>query len=268
MRPINSEHELPSEPRRAAASAPTKTAQREERSRTMSPQGFELTLERRVEDRFASQPARMLDLSRGGAKLAVTSPLGVGEAIRLHMQMIDLDLDATVAGKVCWTTPAEDGPWWAGCVFTPRLPGNVLAKLAGAGHIERRQHERHPLSLDLEARWELSPIPSRVKLRDFSRNGFCLLVSEPGKAGLRVHLRCKDSQGRTVDVFGKADWEVNVTDGYLIGCEFRGRQSYEALRAIACPQTSLATQRTPWWRRVTMTKVMELIGCPPEFELR
>lgn len=264
-----SEHASHTEPRPSAPSATSRTSDREERSQTLHPDAIELTLQRRVEDRFVSQPARLLDLSRGGAKLAVTSPLGVGETIRLHLQIPDLEFDAAVAGKICWTSPADDGPWWAGCVFTPRLPTNVLAKLAGAGHIERRKCDRQLMSIDLDARWELSPQSVTVTLRDFSKNGFCLLVSEPGKAGLRVNLRFKDAQGSSVEVFGKADWEVKVADGYLIGCEFRGRQSYEALKKLAEPQKAhLTSQATPWWRRVTMAKVMELLGCPPEFELR
>jgi hypothetical protein len=267
MWPITTEFESQTEPRRDSDTT-SKSANREERSRTLDPDGIDLILERRVEDSFVSQPARLLDLSRGGAKLAVTSPLGVGEAVRLHLKIADLDLDATVASKVCWTSPAEDGPWWAGCVFTPRLPGNVLAKLAGAGHIERRQADRQTLSLELEARWELSPQPTKATLRDFSKNGFCLLVPETGKAGLRVSLRFNKPDGAKVEVFGKAHWEVKVADGYLIGCEFRGRQSYEALRRLAEPTATRTTRRAPWWRRMSMAKVMELLGCPPEFNLQ
>ena len=105
----------------------------------------------RGEGRSPSQiPAELIDISRTGVKLAAPSCPAIDDALVLKLQFPSVDLDLSVEAKVCWAQPAEQESWRLGCTLTPKLPADVLTRLAVGGYIQRRRNTRH--SLDVPGR--------------------------------------------------------------------------------------------------------------------
>jgi hypothetical protein len=75
----------------------------------------------------APQPARLLDLSASGARVALLRPLPPGVDLRLMLPRGD-NRPSVLAGVVSRVARTGTG-WEAGCVFNPPLADEQLADL-------------------------------------------------------------------------------------------------------------------------------------------
>ena len=116
---------------------------------TVVPEGDERGLTLDVHD------ARLLDLSRHGAKLASPTEIPTGNSIHLKLAVPKLGLVFQVAGAVCWCSLSEDDSWWMGCSLRPGLPHELLDQLAERGEVNRRLDARFREEVALSAFWEL-----------------------------------------------------------------------------------------------------------------
>ncbi|MCA9188182.1 MAG: PilZ domain-containing protein [Pirellulaceae bacterium] len=174
--------------------------------------------------------AVLLDISLGGAKLRVAQPLPEGERLTLRIHPIGVDEVIDVEAAVCWSRIAATGDWWLGCSFTPRLPEYILSRLAEGQVLDRRHNERMPVDLRTAASWELSRDAFQAEIRDISRDGFCLQTTRPGPIGGRVMLRLRQDDGTMDLVTGKCRWQIESSDGFLMGCEFTQPNEYGRIR--------------------------------------
>jgi hypothetical protein len=78
----------------------------------------------------APQPARLLDLSANGARIALLRPLSVGVDLRIILPRSD-DRPRVLAGSVSRIARTTTG-WEAGCTFDPPLTEEQLAVLLQA----------------------------------------------------------------------------------------------------------------------------------------
>ena len=130
--------------------------------------------------------ASLLELSRTGTKLLVSSYIPFGAAVRLNLAVEDLDLN--VLAEVCWILPSRGSQWRLGCSFNPEHSEESLVALASSGRLERRDETRHLAKLPAIANWELGDTNTPVTIHDYSRGGVCLLTDQPGKIGYRLLL--------------------------------------------------------------------------------
>lgn len=161
---------------------------------------------------------QLLDISRGGVKLAVPHSLPFAEKVDLQIAVPDLQLDFSAAAVVSWSRQEVDGRWLVGCHFDPALPEATVNRLAHAGYLERRQSPRYPVSLEATASFELSGHGFSVWIQDFSTDGFSMLSPRPGEIDQRLRLEVTKGDGKPVVISARTRWCVSVDDGYLVGC--------------------------------------------------
>lgn len=174
--------------------------------------------------------AQLSDLSQGGAKLLLSSPLLYDQSAELALRSAEMKLDLLVSAEVCWMRPAGHGTWQLGCSFVPELPIGILEKLFAGGILERRNAKRQPHRLPVTAKWETPAATMPAYVWDYSEGGFCLL--SPCKAGRQVTVAAAGTVEDTPTVRGRTQWEVEMAGGFVAGCRFSDEQGYETLQTL------------------------------------
>ena len=206
---------------------------RDNRYKGLQGEDVKVVIERKTEGEPEEVVARLLDISRGGAKLTVTACIPFEEAVRLKIDIPDLHVELVIAADVCWTRPADDGGWMLGCAFKPKLPEDALDQLAKGGYVDRRRHARTPLVLRATACWELGETSIPVRLQDASEGGFAMLCPQLGETGQRLLLHLCNDDGSPASIPAKIQWRLKTGDEYLIGCSFSNEKDFELLRGVA-----------------------------------
>src|SRR5262245_231256 len=86
--------------------------------------------------------ATVLNLSTGGAKLAVPLALKADKAFRLRLVVDQLGLNMYLSAKVCWSAPDGTDACVIGCRLSPNIPDGILQHIAGGGRLDRRDESR------------------------------------------------------------------------------------------------------------------------------
>ena len=169
---------------------------------------------------------RLVDISRGGAKLALDTCVPFGETVSLCVAVAEINLHFQVQAEISWSRQGEGGTWLVGCCFNPSLPDETVDRLARSGYLERRRSPRYPISIGGTVRWELSAAVDPVCLADLSLDGFSMLCAKAKAPGQRFRLELDDDNGQTTAVAGKTQWQAETEDGHLIGCSLMNRQDF------------------------------------------
>ena len=176
---------------------------------------------------------RLVDLSRGGVKIAVDCCIPFDETITLTADFPEIHVEFEVLADVLWSRQVDNNTWLIGCSFKPGLPNETVDKLANEGYLERRCSPRYPISCDGAMRWELSEESVPVRVADFSAEGFCIVSPKVAKAGERFQLELKGNDGDLVRIAARMCWHSSAEDGYLVGAEFLNRNDSHRLWEIA-----------------------------------
>ena len=172
---------------------------------------------------------RLVDLSKGGAKLKTQQPVPTGQQLSLSFNADEIEGNLAVDATVCWSQLAGAAEWYLGCSFEPQVPQHVLNQFARSGVFDRRDEGRREVNIKSSAAWELSSAASAAYIVNLSPGGFCLTSHQPGKPGSRVMLRIEGAGGRQEKVTGRCRWQAETNAGYTLGCEFFRPQEYENL---------------------------------------
>jgi len=194
--------------------------------------------------------AELMDLSPGGARLALAMPLLIHESVKVRIQVPEVDFDVTLCADVCWLRPQPQDVWWLGCSFQPKIPADTLARLAVTGQLDRRRHARLPLAAPAKARWPLEGDLWAVTLRDYSPGGFCLLAPAGERTGNRLLLEISAPDEPPVSINARVLWEMAVQDGVLLGCEFRDNLGPAALAQVVDLVLKMGRARRRRWPRL------------------
>ena len=147
-----------------------------------------------VRRRFDCEPrevrGRLLDLTVSGAKFSLDLPLTVEESVTLYFRFGELNLNFMVDAQIRWSRAAAGELWWLGCAFSPKMPDEHLASLAGKGYIEWRPEARRKIDLAAAACWEMTSdkdVP--VRIADISSGGVGLRSPHAAAPGQRIIIR-------------------------------------------------------------------------------
>jgi hypothetical protein len=207
------------------------------RFKIRSGQALEVTLAQNGARPDQSVLARLIDISRGGAKLSLSSPVLFNSDALLRLKSASLGLDLTMTAGMCWSRPEEDRGWLLGCSFSPRLPLEVLSRLIESDVLERRTAARRPRRIPITAQWELDPAPIPGYLWDVSEGGFCFL--SPSKAGEQVTISPVETR-RSTAIQARRQWALEVGGGYVVGCSYLNagdHRFFEDLQGYVEPQS-------------------------------
>lgn len=200
-------------------------------------------------DDVISSHAELVDISVGGAKFKAPEGLPVKAKVVVTIAVKHLEREISAPSKICWVRPVAGKGWLVGCAFESQIADSVLDDFAKGGVLERRQHRREAVSLTVRAKWELNSEESSAIILNYSpKGGFCLQSEIQGKPGERVLLLFDQDDGRQVSVRGKAKWQVECDEGYLIGCEFLHNQDSATFCGQLVPTAMGAAKKRSVWR--------------------
>ena len=93
----------------------------------------QVLLETLSENPSDPQEVRLLDLSREGAKLELSSPVPPKAEVVLHVQDDSLGLAVALRGRVRWQRAQGVGRWDLGCLFDEPVAYEVIGELFLSG---------------------------------------------------------------------------------------------------------------------------------------
>jgi hypothetical protein len=165
--------------------------------------------------------ADLLDMSRCGLKISVSTELAFQELVQVHVESDELGLNLTESARVRWIReePATNS-WTIGCDTEGEIHEDVLEDLVERGLLDRRDSSRRRVTGEALAQWELSENRVPVQLLNLSPGGFCLASDQPTKVGARLKLTLADDDGQSpYEILARAKWQHEFENGYLIGCD-------------------------------------------------
>ncbi len=174
--------------------------------------------------------ARLVNLSKRGARLATEVEVPVGGSLRMELKLEEIGLCLHVAAEVCWARPGDDGGYEMGCSFDPGLPATVLDKMAQFGDLERRTTERHKALHECTILRRVDETEEAAVLRDYSEGGFRLVTGHPCEPGEELQVRLDAGDGATIRA--KTLWQAEVDGAYLLGCLFVDQADAERFGAL------------------------------------
>lgn len=205
------------------------TAKKNERLELGTGNVATIQIQRQVTKESETVEGRLVDLSTGGAKIAVGRSLKFSEAIGLRIIVPEMDLQIDVDAQVCWMRSANGDQWVIGCSFTPKISEELVVQLARRGYVERRRDRRHEIALPASACWQLEKDRIPVEVRDCSTGGFCIATEKTGDIGKQILLTVT-GQDEVRVIAGRIQWQVKVHNKILIGCSFSLADDYAYLR--------------------------------------
>ena len=189
---------------------------------------------------------RVVDLSVEGARLALRSPVAVGEQLNVGLHVDAIGISEQRSATVCWTALTRDLLWHTGIRFTEPLSDSTIDSLANATIIERRRSNRVKVSIHATARLETSRHQMDVRIANISTNGLGMVSPEPLEVDWRVMISV-DSPTEPWAVLAHVRSCTRARRGYAIGCEFVDhdvyRQVCDVIRGNRMP-----IQKSRWCR--------------------
>jgi len=197
--------------------------------------------------------ADLLDISRGGLKLSVSTILVFEELIQVHVESDELGLSLTESAHVRWIREDEKAnSWTVGCDIQGEIDEEVLEDLVKCGLLDRRFSPRRRITGDALAQWELSENRVPVQLLNLSPGGFCLASDQPSKVGARLKLTLADDDGQSpYEILARAKWQHEFENGYLIGCDLALEDVFDLVGYFATT-TRQSSANNGRWRKLSL----------------
>ena len=208
--------------------AENKFVQREKRFEVGNISNFEAIV-RRGESDDTVFFAELLDFSRSGLKFRLPFSARFDEKLKIRLTCKNSDLEYSGIGRVRHIRNTDVNRWIVGCSIEPVLCDDLISFLASATQQERRKCPR----LDVNAIGRLSRQGSidetNAQVRNVSKGGFCLFVSEQHEAGSRVNLTLENKIGYEEKIAARVRWHRKHNDGFLLGLCYADNEAYDKL---------------------------------------
>lgn len=238
---------------------------RQKRYSILDSQPIQVTVVRGGSEASIELQGHLLDISRGGLRLALPAPLKFQEAVSLRLRCAERGLDLAVHGEVCWVQSNQEETWIAGCAFYPELPLATLESLFASGLVERRRHPRSTVNQIATGRWDHDPQEFSVRLVEISQGGLCVRTRQPAMAGAKLSLTFPTGHENQLIIQARAHWQIRQGDEYVLGCTFLNRASYLLLCELLWPDRdwilASARRKLRLSRWALLAGVLVVAGC-------
>jgi hypothetical protein len=171
-----------------------------------------------------TMPARVVDISRQGAKLELDGHLPTEGETKFQLLCDKVNWSFEVPGRIHWKHPTRNDGWCIGCSFDDSVERKALERLASAGIIDRRIEPRESINKNVVAKLELNNGETEARLVDVSPGGFKVWIAKTVNEGERIVLFHNDEE-ETQSV-GRTCWVNPTGDGFFVGCSFVQRDGY------------------------------------------
>ncbi len=163
---------------------------------------------------------RILDLSAGGAKMAVPCEVALQETIEVRFDLPEVTTGLAIAATVCWARTAGGNSWRLGCSFAEELPESLMSELAVHGYIDRREDSRQQTGIAAAVQWDGTGETTAVQLNDLSLGGFSILCPDTAGPGARLRLLVGGGDGEGLSISAVVRWQRSTTEGSVLGCTY------------------------------------------------
>jgi hypothetical protein len=231
---------------------------REARFPVLVGQSIAVTVERSDDVEPQLIDGELIDVSRSGLKLSMSDAPAVREAVVVRLSVPEIDLDLRIDAKVCWSQPAPRDRWYMGCALNPKLPEQVLTKLAIAGYLQRRQDERHAIDLAVRMRCEGTQTVAPAQLLDYSLGGLRLSSPQSAELGQRLLLELDQGPNCREQVVARTVWELSTKNGHEIGCTFVNKDGFRAFREFLSRHRKAAAATRTTVRKMSRHRLLVL----------
>ncbi len=166
----------------------------------------------------------LVDISMAGVRILSDEPLQTGEKLVLHMEPKSIGVITSIGCQVQWIRGDDsEDKWTAVCLFEYYLEKKILEEYVDNGLLERRQSDRHNISLAASVKFEgVSDEMAEVDLYNIGMGGFCFQSLIAGKVGSHVRVTLYDSAYGMVE--GRIVWQTANYGEHLIGCQWVNRK--------------------------------------------
>ena len=200
--------------------------------------------------------ARVIDISRRGAKLEVDGQMPTEGETKFRLKCDKVSWDIEVPGKIHWKHPSRNDGWWVGCSFSSAVETVALERLATAGVIDRRCENRQTVNRNVDVKLELNEGQASARLVDVSPGGFKLWLPHSVNTGERVVLAHFEDADESFQSVGRTCWIKSTGDGFFAGCSFVQRDGYvNLLKALGLHEQMAPVRHYP---EITMAEGLSL----------
>jgi c-di-GMP-binding flagellar brake protein YcgR len=186
-------------------------------------------------------PARILDVSSGGARLEVGRFFEPGDLLSLELPPQDGSSSVTVLACVVYSQAVGDDRHILGCRFSAELSAADLATFGASKTrpdvLDSRNWSRYPC--EIKAVYQTVPDddkpPREAKVLNISAGGIGLVVTEEVRAGALLSAELHAADGRAVVTILACVVHVVAESGRerVLGCNFIQELSEKDLEALA-----------------------------------
>ncbi len=175
---------------------------------------------RRVEGELYLGSGRLIDISRNGARLTLSTEMPVGHSIGIRMQIEEVDLEYITAGVVCWNACIGPDAWMVGVTLAAEFPDDIFLTFVTLDLIERRQGDRSDVTIRARLADDGEDAePLNVQMLNYSGEGCCILVPHTLEVGSPLGLEVV-ADGKTSMVKTEVQWCNECVIGHVVGCQF------------------------------------------------
>ena len=173
----------------------------------------------------------LVDISRQGVQIKLNESLAIGERVRLTVTAEAIAFELHSYARARWVESDRVG-WLIGCVLESRIEESSINDLAVDGVLERRHHERQPISsFAVQVKAELQPEFRPVQILDLSSGGFSGIAGHlDAKPGNRLLIKTREASQL---VPAQVVWVNNFDSGQAVGCRFSSSNDHLLIRAMA-----------------------------------
>ena len=163
--------------------------------------------------------AQITEASGYDLRVRLRESISRGQSLQVAFLSAIPTVELVVPGVVHWTG-AEDGAFEAGIALVEPVPAEYLARHPGC----QRSNLRFPCGVPGEVRWTATNSSQSVTIRNYSRDGLCLLCSTSPPVGARFVLACETAGSRTLEC--SVSWVIAQDGQHLVGCELTAGFGY------------------------------------------
>jgi hypothetical protein len=168
-------------------------------------------------------------------------------------------LDLVLPGKVTWVRQETAKTWIMRLELDSTASQAKFKSIFEDQVLDRREDRRYSIRGQATARWETSPGEVNVGLQDLSVGGFSMLTPFLPSRESHVFLKCNDRDGQPIEIEAAAQWQLELGEGYVVGCKFVDDESFLRLRDVVCETDSTKLDETMPKRSLSLMSMVGIV---------
>ena len=197
-----------------------------------------VTIDRSDDDQPPAN-GELSDITVTGARIVSRVSMRFGEKFVLCLESESADLSFIFNCEVQWIRRgSSDDEWVIACLFESRLEPDLLKTYVDSGLFERRESDRHEVSLPATIQFEVTGEETEVLVHNIGKGGFCYVSRAEVSIGSRVRFSLDEDNAGQLDA--RIKWQSADNGDFLVGYEWANQTGRDFARRFV--QVTESTQ--------------------------